>query len=70
MNIHLPAIFYVHQGYKVLTHCHIDNSAAAAVHWICLDQHSARMTTDRSVKFLSVNMWVNMWVIILLYMVN
>jgi hypothetical protein len=23
MNIHLPAIFDVHQGYKVLTHCHI-----------------------------------------------
>ena len=23
MNIHLPAIFGVHQGYKVLTHCHI-----------------------------------------------
>ena len=23
MNIHLPAIFDVHQGYKVLTHCHM-----------------------------------------------
>ena len=23
MNIHLPGIFYVHQGYKVLTHCHM-----------------------------------------------
>ena len=28
MNIHLPAIFDVHQGYKVLTHCHITTAWA------------------------------------------
>ena len=31
MNIHLPAIFYVHQGYKVLTHCHIGSEVLDVV---------------------------------------
>ena len=64
MNIHLPAIssyFDVHQGYKVLTHCHMCayGSENAEGLWNINGDHSIQPTLKTGIQDVHVESWPN-----------